>query len=120
MPKREPDTASLARALIRQNRELLAFIESSLPPIDENTFIPNQLQEAILAALDGKGLRTDALVSKTDSSSGQLFKNPGGLPELQEEGLVAHHPRVGYYRPDKPPPQVADALDPTRSVNGRH
>ena len=115
--KRPPQDAALARALIRQNREmarqhqeLLKFIESSLAPLDESVFIPNPLQEAILAALRGKAMRTDALINKTDSSRRQIFKNPGGIPELQEEGLVAHHPRVGYYRPDDPPQNVAQVI----------
>lgn len=112
--KKRHDPAHIARALIRQNRELakqndelLRFIESGLPPIDENTFVPNPTQEAILTALQGKGLRTDALASKCDCNRRSLFKDPGGIPELQEEGLVAHHPRVGYYRPDAPPPNLS-------------
>ena len=114
MTDKKRQDAALARALIRQNRqligqhrELLKFIEATLPPpIDETTFIPNSLQQAVLDALDGKGLRTDALLNKIDSSRRQLFKVPGGLPELQEEGLVDHHRRVGFYRPDAPPPEV--------------
>lgn len=102
---------ALLRLVVRQHKELLAYVESTLPPIDPSTFIPTPLQEAILAALSGKGLRTDALLMKCDCSRSQLFAERGGLPELQSEGLVAHHPRVGYYRVDSPPPNVANASD---------
>jgi hypothetical protein len=70
-------------------------------------FIPTPFQEAILEALDGKALRTDALGAKVGDRS-RLFRHPGGLKELQEQELVAHHKRLGFYRPDAPPEELSD------------
>jgi hypothetical protein len=35
-----------------------------------------------------------------------MYRRPGGLHELRDEGLIDHHPKLGYYRPDAPPPQL--------------
>jgi hypothetical protein len=72
-------------------------------------FIPNPFQQLILEKLDGRALRTDGLCTKT-SERRQLFRKKGGIHELKRVGLVAHHERVGFYRPDAPPPHLAKAL----------
>jgi hypothetical protein len=70
-------------------------------------FVPSPTQVHILNALDGKALKQAALVKKTGISQGQLHpKNKTGLTELRDLGYVDHHPRVGYYRPDAPPPEL--------------
>lgn len=61
---------------------------------------------AALEALDGKAMRTDALAAAVGDRS-RLFK-AGGLEELQQQGLVKHHKRLGFYRPDALPPRLAD------------
>ena len=71
-------------------------------PLSAVGFVPTRLQQDILAGLAGKSLRTDALAHKCDVDRAQIFRK-GGLPELRERGLVAHHPSIGFYRPDAPP-----------------
>jgi len=44
----------------------------------------------------------------------RLFK-AGGLKELKEIGLVAHHRRLGYYRPDAPAARI-DPVDGTKGA----
>lgn len=68
-------------------------------------FLPTPFQQAILDALDGKALRTDALAAVVGDRP-RLFRPKGGIKELQEHGMVAHHQRRGYYRPDAPPPEL--------------
>ena len=70
-------------------------------------FVPNAFQRGILEALKGKALRTDELARRVGDRR-RLFRPTGGLSELQDEGLVKHTRRVGYYRPDEPPPEVSD------------
>lgn len=77
----------------------------------DEVFIPNAFQEAILEALEGKALRTDALGAAAGDRS-RLFRNPGGLKELQEQGLVKHNRRAGFYRPDAPPDELQES-EPT-------
>lgn len=79
----------------------LVAMATSVPP---TPFEPNEMQDAILEALDGKALRTDDLAAKAGYERRRLFKKPGGLAQLQEQGLVANDPARGYYRPDAPPP----------------
>jgi hypothetical protein len=67
-----------------------------------DVWIPTATQQTILDALEGRGLRTDDLAHAVGSRS-QLYRRPGGLPELQDRGIVKHHPKVGFYRPDAPP-----------------
>lgn len=70
-----------------------------------DAFVPNAVQTAILKALEGKALKTNALVAVAGSKS-QLFRVPGGIQELRDRGLVEHHDRLGFYRPDMPPPSL--------------
>jgi hypothetical protein len=77
------------------------------PPERKLPFVPTPLQEGILEALKGKALRTDALANKVGCHRNQLFQRPGGLHELREHGMVDNHHRIGYYRPDAPPPELA-------------
>ncbi len=61
----------------------------------------------ILEALAGVALRTDALAAKAGINRSALFAHPGGLKELQARGDVSHHRRMGFYRPDAPPDELA-------------
>jgi hypothetical protein len=75
----------------------------------ETPFIPTELQEAILQALDGKALTLDALVAKLAVDRSNL--NRSGVKELKARGRIANNRRVGgYYRPDAPPPKYAAVL----------
>lgn len=72
-------------------------------PAAGSRFVPTPFQKGILQALSGQARRTDDLAHKVGNRR-KLFIHPGGLRELQEQGLVGHHKRLGYYRPDAPPP----------------
>lgn len=101
------DLKAVVRALVRANREMADAMEKIVgPPPPLTTFVPTDFQQALLDHLKGKALRTDALANRLDCSSSRLFKHPGGIPELVEEGLVEHHKRLGYFRPDEPPPEA--------------
>ena len=81
---------------------------SPAPTLPPTRFVPTPFQKGILQALDGQALRTDDLAHEVGNRR-KLFIHPGGLRELQAQGLVAHHNRLGYYRPDAPPPALKDA-----------
>jgi len=74
-------------------------------------FVPNALQGGILDALEFRALRTDALLSVVAADRSRLYKRPGGIHELREHGFVGLHPRLGYYRPDAPPPELASQAE---------
>lgn len=67
-------------------------------------FTPRPFQQAILDALAGKALHARALGAKV-GDSGRLYK-PHGIQELRERGLVELHERLGFWRPDAPPPEL--------------
>jgi hypothetical protein len=69
-------------------------------------FIPTLLQRRILAALEYRALRADDLQAELNVDRSWLYR--GGLHELMREGLVKNHRRVGYYRPDAPPPEYPE------------
>lgn len=81
-------------------------LAAAAPP-PERPFVPSPFQRAILEALKGRALRTDALAAKVGGDRRRLFRDPGGLRELEREGRVAHHDSLGFYRPDAPPPELA-------------
>jgi hypothetical protein len=69
--------------------------EAALP------FVPSPFQRAILKALDGVALRTDALGAAVGDRS-RLYRQ-GGLQELRERGLVGWHKYLGFYSVKSPP-----------------
>jgi hypothetical protein len=72
-------------------------------------FIASELQERILAALEGKALTLDALVARLDIDRSTLYRD--GIKELRARGLIANHRRLGgYYRRDALPPKYAEVL----------
>lgn len=83
--------------------------QGKLPPapptvnlIDTRSWVPSKLQMKIWNALDGWVLTADGLQKLASRST--LYKDPGGLSEMLELGLVANDRRVGgYYRPDSAP-----------------
>jgi hypothetical protein len=75
---------------------------AALPPA-LLAFEPNEMQDAILEALDGRALRTDELAKAAGYDRLKLSKKSGGMAQLQEQGLVANDSaKGGYYRPDAP------------------
>jgi hypothetical protein len=105
---RQPDFARIAARLCevtQQLAELVAEMVAAQQPAEPG-FVPTPFQRGILDALNGKALRTDPLGKKVGNRR-KLFNDPGGLPELQEEGLVGHHPRIGFYSTANPPPELA-------------
>lgn len=77
------------------------------------------LQQAILEALDGKGLMKESLAEALKVDPSRLYRR-GGIGELKQWGMIRHQRGVGYYRPDAPPPgaielrpQVAPEEPPT-------
>jgi hypothetical protein len=68
-------------------------------------FVPTPLQESILSALDGTALQTKALAKACNCDEPRLFKK-GGIKELQDLRIVLHKDGIGYFRPDRPPPNA--------------
>jgi hypothetical protein len=65
-------------------------------------FEPSAYQLGILDALAGQAPRVDELVAKVKDRP-KFYRDPGGIKELERQGLVRHDKRVGSFRPDSPP-----------------
>ncbi len=83
------------------------------PPIPEpaddwQPFVPGPVQRAILDALDGKSLHARALGAAVGDVS-RLYR-PKGLQELRDRGMVEKHDRLGFWRPDAPPPEISEEI----------
>jgi hypothetical protein len=46
---------------------------------------------------------------------GRLFRVPGGIQESRAYSRVKHPRRLGYYRPDVPPPEFLQEEDPEKA-----
>jgi len=79
--------------------------EQPKPPPDGPLFVANNFQLQILAALDGRAMTKDMLAGEVCEGEGSRLYKSGGINELKEAGLVINKPRLGYYRPDAPPPE---------------
>lgn len=87
--------------------------EVPAPQEEPPTFVPNAMQGDILAVLDGKAMRTDALAHAVGVNRSSLFRKPnGGMDELKREGYIDIHPRLGYYRLDAPPEELLGEESP--------
>lgn len=90
---------------------------SKQPFVAPEPLVFTDRQERVLAALDGVALKAEALAINSRVSRRDLFnkgRKKGVLPELIAYGRVKRLPRRGYYRPDKPPPEIRDANPKTR------
>lgn len=114
-----------AQPTVRPAQEAIPLLERFLlekangrkpsPPAVSEAFIPSALQTCILECLDGNAMRSRPLAKKLHIDQSRLYK-PGGIKELINEGKVRTHSRIGYYRPDAPPPKFADALNNTVGI----
>ncbi len=89
------------------------FLDAVLTaPAAEDEFLPNEVQAVILQSLEGKYMRSDTLAAAINTALGiedgrkRLFKKPGGIQELADQGLVKNHPRRGYYSVASPPDEL--------------
>lgn len=73
-------------------------------PQEPEPFLPKHYQRRILAALDGVALHKLPLAAEVGD---RLYK-PNGIRELMEHQMVRKDERYGYYRPDRPPPELAN------------
>jgi hypothetical protein len=73
----------------------------NVSPPPEPDFIPTGRQKAMLEALEGRALRSDAWAESSKVEKSGLMR---AKKELQARGLVKHHKGLGFYRPDAPPP----------------
>jgi hypothetical protein len=69
----------------------------------EPGFVPTPVQAAILKVLDGRALRQAELERETGYDRRQLQRETG-LGRLRGRGMVRLNRRIGFYRPDAPPP----------------
>lgn len=90
---------------MRIHPDTLAKIAAMGKERPEPPFVPNAVQKVILQALDGKALRSTVLAEMV-GDSGRLFRKNGGMQELRDRGLVDWHARLGFFRPDAPPPEL--------------
>jgi hypothetical protein len=93
-----------ARYTVPKNAQRATGIES---------FVPDDFQAIILDALDaldGRALRSNPHGDEVGDRR-KLFRHPGGLKELQDKQLEMLHPRLGYYRPDAPTPEMSNTAE---------
>jgi hypothetical protein len=67
-------------------------------------FIPSKREQLILDNLNGKSKKLDQLAALLKVAPATLSGRD--LKRLKEAGRVRHQKRVGYYRPDAPPPSL--------------
>jgi hypothetical protein len=108
----EPNSTGSASPAVPQEVEqgMSGALADAAPSQDSDLgFIPSELQERILEALNQKALTLDALVLKLHVDRSSLYRN--GIKELMQRRVIANDRRVGgYYRHDAPPPKYADQL----------
>ncbi len=107
------EVARIVQQLVREARPRRVGLRL-IVVLDDGERLPlllplTEVAPPILAALDGRAMRTDALAHAVGVGRGSLFRKPtGGIDELKREGYVASHPRLGFFRPDAPPEELLD------------
>jgi hypothetical protein len=85
-----------------------AVVERVSARTTNKPFLPTDRQKRILDILDGKTKKlaqlADTLKVRPSTLSGRDLK------ELRDQELVRHDKRIGYYRPDAPPPELSGTL----------
>ena len=96
-------------------KETKEIVDAVMALSKSEPWVPTPFQTAILNALEGKALKTDALGNATGDRR-RLFK-PGGIKELKTLAKVRHHRRLGYYRPDAPPPALCGSTSASKGTS---
>jgi hypothetical protein len=80
---------------------LATVIRESVGP-----FVPTDFQKQILKVLEGRALKKMGLAREVCGGvdNGNLLYRAHGLKELEAHGRVKWKTKLGYYRPDAPPP----------------
>jgi hypothetical protein len=100
-PQLWPDAEWLRLRLEAEVQARLAA--SGIGKLDQ-PFIPTPHQRKVLKLLNGKALKLAQIEQLTGIDATTLSKRV--LGELKKQDLVRHSARIGYYRPDKPPPDL--------------
>jgi hypothetical protein len=98
-----PDSFNTACWLSVEGRQRLEL--HRLWQTDAREFIPTQRQQQILDLLNGHAKKLAQLANKLGVQPSTLSGRD--LKELKLRGRVRHDKRVGYWRPDAPPPHLA-------------
>jgi hypothetical protein len=69
-----------------------------------DAFVPDAVQAAVLAALNGKCLTQSKLEAATRRDRSEIHRK-GRMEKLKSLGLVVLVKGKGFYRPDAPPPE---------------
>ena len=69
-------------------------------------FSPTRWQVRILRELDGSALTKKELAQAIGMKHPRQLYRPGYLRELMAQDRVKNDPKLGYYRPDAPPPEL--------------
>jgi hypothetical protein len=105
---------NLSRFLLAYLQNEAADIKTPKPGHQELMFLtPNQ--RAILDALDGQAMKTSKLSRVTKIDRSKLFRRQC-LAGLKESGRVRNIRGLGFYRPDRPPPDLLENLAPTNQT----
>jgi hypothetical protein len=95
------------RVITHTPKEGYRLAEPEGKPGTRLPFVPTEFQRDVMTALAGKALRSNALAREVGCEKPRLYQDPGGVPELQEQGWVGHHKRLGYFSTQQPPPELA-------------
>lgn len=113
---KDPNRLSRPRiGLTEFGRTLLAIKRTAA--IDRGASIPKSFhptlrQQVVLSALDGKAMKVTTLAFATKINRRHLYDRGaqrGVLSDLRDRNLIVLHNRLGYYRPDSPPPELKES-----------
>lgn len=102
-------------------RGFIATLDGGLPTTVGSQSVPGRrlqpAQEAILDALDGKALTAPELCKRTNIDRPETIRQHIRRIRQVCPGAVEHDRKVGYFRPDRKPPE--EAMRPKRMRRGR-
>ncbi len=84
----------------------VAGAETTATASQGKLFVPVTIQADILDALQGRAMKKSDLAEEVCGGDGTRLYRKHGIKELITLGLVKHQHGVGYYRPDRPPPDA--------------
>lgn len=85
-----------------------------------NELILTDIHMDVLQALDGCALKVESIATKIGRDKSSLYRPYKVLAELKDAGRIVYDTRIGYYRPDRKPPDVFVPVKPvnTRDLSG--
>jgi hypothetical protein len=99
----EPENRETAAISTENKTEDKSVDEISVGTLQEGSLVLDDTLLGILKALNGRALRVQQIADEVTAGETTSLYRAGLKTKLEKNGLIVRDPKIGWYRPDRPP-----------------